>query len=144
MLGLLETGLAVYLFATFRELLHDRFAFTEADGAIGFLIGGNIVVFALSLLRHLPRTPTVDTLLGLASTLAAAGLGVGSIVFGVRLRRLPAGPLGDVRPFAYTNIALGVSLASLVLLPVAIVASVIGDVLMSLIFFKAARQPTAR
>lgn len=142
-LALLQTGLAVYLFVTFRELLHERFGFFEADGAIGFLVAASVVVFGFSLLRHLPKTPTLDTLLGLASTLAAAGLGVGSLVFGLRLLRLPHRPR-QFRLLAYTNVALGVCLASIVLLPLAIVVSVVADVLMGLIFFEAARQPTVR
>jgi hypothetical protein len=139
-LALLQTGLAVYLFVTFRELLHDRFGFFEADGAIGFLIAASVVVFGFSLLRHLPKTPTLETLLGVASTLAAAMLGVGSVVFALRLLRLPQRPR-QLRLFAFTNVALGVCLASIVLLPLAIVMSVAADVLMGLIFFEAARRP---
>jgi hypothetical protein len=143
LLALLQTALTVYLFVTFREVLHERFAFADADGTIGFLVAGSIVLFALGLVRQAVRTPDFERLVGLGFTVAVAALGVGSVLFGRRLLRAPRRPGGYLPAFAYANLVLGVCLASIVLVPLAIVVSVVADVLMGLIFFDAA-QHTAR
>jgi hypothetical protein len=143
LLALVQTVLGVYLLVTFRELLHERFAFLEADGAIGFLVTGSVVVFALGLLRHVARTDGLERLVGLGFTAAAAALGVGSILFALRLLRVPRRSR-YLRPFAYGNLVLGVCLASVVLIPLAILVSVVADVLMGLIFLDAARPPPER
>jgi hypothetical protein len=141
LLGLFSTGISVYLFLTLRELLQVRFAFHEADTAIGFLIGMSIALFALSLVAHVATRPPSETLLGLAFTAAAAAAGGGLIIFALRLLRLPDRLFGYLRPYAFANIALGVCLASVVLVPLGVLASVVADTLMALIFFAAARRP---
>jgi hypothetical protein len=141
LLGLFATGISVYLYLTLRELLQVRFAFHEANAAIGFLIGMSIALFALSLLAHVATRPPSETLLGLAVTAAAAAAGGGLIIFALRLLRLQDRLYGYLRPYAFANIALGVCLVSVVLVPLGIIASVIADTLVALIFFAAARRP---
>jgi hypothetical protein len=140
LLGLVATGLSIYLYLTLGELLQVRFGFHEADTAIRFLVGVVVVLFGLSLLGHVATRHPFDSVLGYVSTAAAAALGVGLIVFSFRLRRLQDRLYGYLRPYAYANLALGVCLASVVLLPVGIVASVVADALMALIFFAAAHR----
>jgi hypothetical protein len=140
LLGLFTTGISVYLYLTLRELLQVRFAFHEADTAIGFLVGMSIALFALSLLAHVAPRPPSETLLGLVFTAAAAAAGGGLIIFALRMLRLQDRLYGYLRPYAFANIALGVCLASVVLVPLGVVASVVTDTLMALIFFAAARR----
>jgi hypothetical protein len=141
LLGLFTTGISVYLYLTLRELLQVRFAFHEADTAIGFLVGMSIALFALNLLAHVATRPPSETLLGLVFTAAAAAAGGGLIIFALRLLRLRDRLYGYLRPYAFANIALGVCLASVILVPLGIVVSVVADTLMALIFFAAARRP---
>jgi hypothetical protein len=72
---------------------------------------------------------------------AAAAAGAGLIIFALRLLRLPDRLYGYLRPYAFANIALGVCLASVVLVQLGVLASVAADTLMALIFFGAARHP---
>ncbi len=134
--GLVTTGLFVYLYVTLRELLNGRFGFHDVDGAIGFLVGGDVVLFLLGLL-HRPsgegREPVVD----LAFVLLTAALGVGFVVFSRKLLGLGPRLSRPLRGFAYTNLVVGICLASIVLLPIAIVASVVADLVMGLVFFDA-------
>jgi hypothetical protein len=138
-IALLQTALGIYLLVTFRELLHERFACREADGAIGFLITGSVVVFVLGLLRNVARVPDMERFVGLAFTVAAAALGVGSMIFAFRLLRLLRRPR-FLTWFAHANLVMGICLASVVLVPVAILVSMIADLLMGLIFLEAARD----
>jgi hypothetical protein len=142
LLGLVSTGLSVYLYLTLRELLQVRFDFHEADTAIGFLIGMAIALFGLSLLGHVATRPPFETFLGFAFIAAAAAAGGGLIIFSLRLLRLQDRLYGYLRPYAFANFALGVCLASVVLVLLGILASVVADTLMALIFFSAARHPT--
>jgi hypothetical protein len=142
LLGLAATGISVYLYLTLRELLRVRFDFREADTAIGFLVAMSIILFGLSLLGHLATVPPSETLLGLVFLTAAAAAGGGLIIFALRLLRLPDRLDGYLRPYAFANIALGVCLASVVLVPLGVIASVVADTLMALIFFGAARHDT--
>jgi hypothetical protein len=141
LLALVSTGISVYLYLTLRELLQARFDFHEADAAIGFLVGMSIALFALSLLGHFATRPPLETLLGFAFLAAAAAAGAGLIIFALRLLRLPDRLYGYLRPYAFANIALGVCLASVVLVQLGVLASVAADTLMALIFFGAARHP---
>ena len=63
-------------------------------------------------------------------------------VFGYRL--LAAAPLlaGPLKPFAYLNIVAGVSVATLVLVPIAIPASIAASIALAIVFFRAADAPT--
>jgi hypothetical protein len=140
LLGLITTGISVYLYLTLRELLQVRFAFHEVDTAIVFLVAMSIALFALSLLAHVATRPLSETLLGLAFTTGAAAAGGGLIIFALRLLRLQDRLYGYLRPYAFANIALGVCLASVILIPLGIVASVVADTFMALIFFAAARR----
>ena len=63
------------------------------------------------------------------------------IMFGVKLLQLSNDLKGLHKPYCYLNIITGICLATVVLLPVGILASAITDVMLGTIFFQAAKQP---
>ena len=143
LLGLATTGISVYLYLTLRELLQARFGFHDADTAIGFLVAMSVALFALSLLGHVATRPPFESLLDFAIVAAAAAAGGGLVIFALRLLRLPDRLYGYLRPYAFANITMGVCLVSVVLVLLGVLASVVADTLLALVFFAAARRPAA-
>ena len=144
-LSLLGVALFVYLFALLRELLNREFDFHETDRPISLLIFGNVGLFILGLLDDVgPKNDLWDTVTGIVAGVAAVALGILFILFSIRLLRLGRSLFGYLKPFCYTNIGVGVCLASIILFPLSIVASMVADVVLGLIFFAAARQRVSR
>jgi len=66
--------------------------------------------------------------------------------FGYKLLKLPDDLGGMLKPFCYANMATGIFLSSIVLLPLGILASAISDLMLGTIFLsvsKSARDKTA-
>jgi ABC-type proline/glycine betaine transport system permease subunit len=71
---------------------------------------------------------------------ALIAFGILSIMFATRLLRLSENLYGLLKPFSYTQIVSGICLVTVFLLPVAILAGAIADVVLGVIFFRAAEQ----
>ena len=64
----------------------------------------------------------------------------GTAAMGTRLLRLSGNFYGLLKPFCYVTIGSGICLVTVFLLPVAITAGAIADVILGVIFFRAAEQ----
>jgi len=132
------TGIFVVLIALLRGFLVRNCRFRKANAIITGLILLNLTyalvsagsLFAPRLAEQLPSllTPLV-ILLGIAQ----AGLGI-------RLFSLENDLGGMKRPYCWLNIITGICLASLLLIPLAIVASAVADVMLGTIFLQEARR----
>jgi hypothetical protein len=71
---------------------------------------------------------------------ALIGFGILSIMFGTRLLRLSGDLYGLLKPFCYVTIGSGICLVTVFLLPVAILTGAVADVILGVIFFRAAEQ----
>jgi hypothetical protein len=138
-LSLVTAALGIYVLVALRRLLHLH-EVHAADFVVALLIGGIVAGGAVEL---------GGALVGQAETAAvvqlivAMAMGVISAVLGVKM--LPAMTVlpGPVKLFAYLTIVSGVSIATVVLIPVGIVASIAGDIALALMFFRASESPVA-
>jgi hypothetical protein len=62
-------------------------------------------------------------------------------MFATRLLRLSGNLYGLLKPFSYTQIVSGMCLITVFLLPVGIIAGAVADVILGVIFFRAAEVP---
>ena len=138
-LTLVSLGLFLYVIIALRKLLNSRFQFHDVDIYISLLIWGNVVLAILSLLSLGSRR--LDWAMGILSIIAFIVFGILSIMFATRLMRLSNNLYGLLKPFSYTNIVSGICFITVFLSPVGIIAGAVADVILGVIFFRAAEQP---
>jgi len=131
-------GLFLYVIYSLRRLLNGRFKFHEVDIYISLMIWGNVVLAILSLLSL--GTGQLESFMGVLTVAALIAFGILSIMFATRLLRLSRDLYGLLKPFCYAQIASGICLVTVFLLPVAILAGAVGDVILGVVFFRAAEQ----
>jgi hypothetical protein len=131
-------GLFLYVIYSFRKLLNSRFKFHDVDTYISLMIWGNIALAVLSLFSL--GTGKLESFMGTLTVAALIVFGILSIMFGTRLLRLSGNLYGLLKPFCYVTIGSGICLVTIFLLPVAITAGAIADVILGVIFFRAAEQ----
>jgi hypothetical protein len=61
-------------------------------------------------------------------------------MFATRLLRLSGNLYGLLKPFSYTQILCGICFIMVILLPVGVIADAVADVILGVIFFRAAEQ----
>jgi len=131
-------GLFLYVIYSLRKLLNGRFKFHDVDIYISLMIWGNVFLAVLSLLSL--GTGQLESFMELLTVAALIAFGILSIMFGTRLLRLSGNLYGLLKPFCYTTIMSGICLVTVFLLPVAILAGAVSDVILGVIFFRAAEQ----
>ena len=136
--GLLSIGTLMYVFlmTTMKRLLNGRFAFHSTDGVIVLLVGANLVSAAGECSALF--APSLERAAGLFGVVTVVVIGVLQAVFGARLLRLADDLRGLRTPYGYLNIATGLLVATVVLVPVGVLVSGIADVMLGTIFFHAA------
>jgi hypothetical protein len=132
-------GLFLYIISTLKKLLNSRFRFHNVDLYISLLIWGNVILCILSLFSLESRR--LEFILGYLSMVAFIVFGIISIMFATRLLRLSGNLYGFLKPFSYTQIVSGICFITVFLSPVGIVAGAVADVILGVIFFRAAEQP---
>src|SRR5512136_2441187 len=133
-------GLGLFLFViySFRRLLNGRFKFHEVDIYITLMIWGNVVLAILSLSSL--GTAQLESFMEIVTVAALIVFGILSIMFATRLLRLTGNLYGLLKAYCYTTILSGIFLVTVFLLPVAILAGAVADVILGVIFFRAAEQ----
>jgi hypothetical protein len=131
-------GLFLYVISSLRQLLNGRFKFHDVDTYISLMIWGNVVLAILSLLSL--GTGKLESFMEILTVAALIVFGILSIMFATRLLRLSGDLYGLLKPFCYVTVGSGICLATVFLLPVAITAGAIADVILGVIFFRAAEQ----
>jgi len=131
-------GLFLYVIYSLRRLLNDRFKFHDVDIYISLMIWGNVVLAAISLLSL--GTGKLESFMETLTVAALIVFGILSIMFATRLLHLSGNLYGLLKPFSYTQIVSGICLVTVFLLPVAILAGAVADVILGVIFFRAVEQ----
>lgn len=132
-LSFISLGLFIYIFHSLRRLLNEEYNFHLTDSHINFLIWINIGVTVISAVTTQP-----DATFAILALIALVALGIVMIIFAITLMKLENQLAGLLKPFCYLCIAQGVCMASVILIPLALLASVAADVVLALIFFRIA------
>lgn len=134
------TMLFVAIVCYLKKLLNAVFRFHDTDRNLNLLVIAAIVIGVLSL-GALYSEPLKQSL-GSAVIVVLIAQGIVQAHFGYRLLKLPYDLGGMLKPFCYANMATGVLLASVVLIPAGILVSAISDLMLGTIFFNIARLAT--
>jgi hypothetical protein len=141
LLTMATTGLFIYVFSVLKELFDDRLIFHDTDVLITVLIRVSIFVAGLSVLGTV--VPRLESIVGWFSVLALVAFGVLFIVFGVKLLNMRDTLFGMAKPLAVLTIATGLCFGTIVLIPFGLLASIVRDVVLGVIFFRAAAPASA-
>lgn len=137
-LTLIGLALFIYIFSSLLQLLNIRFDFHDTDVLINLLIWINIGAAILNLLVLL--VSRLEALIGALLVIALVAFGLIYVAFGVRLLRFSQPLFGLLKPFSYMSIVTGICFATIVLIPVGLMTSAIADVILGIIFFRAAEN----
>jgi hypothetical protein len=117
-----------------KRFLNCIFNFHSADRNIDLMIITGIVAGALSVAGI--YVSTLKEAIGYAGIGILMVQGIVQAQFGYKLLKLPYDLGGILKPFCYANIATGILLATIVLMPFGIVSSALSDLMLGTIFFK--------
>jgi hypothetical protein len=117
-----------------KRFLNCILNFRATDATIDLMIITGIVAGVLSV-AGLYVTPLKESI-GYAELGILMVQGIFQVQFGYKLLKLPYDLGGLLKPFCYANIATGILLASIVLMPLGIVVSALSDLMLGTIFFK--------
>lgn len=131
------TILFIVIVRYLKKFLHFFFSFRDTDRSIDLMILASILTGVLSL--GVVTFPAVKESLESAVIVILVALGLVQVQFGFRLLKLSSGLGGLLRPFCYANMAAGIFLASVVLMPLSIIVSALSDLMLGTIFFNMSR-----
>jgi hypothetical protein len=131
-----STAIFVFVVLTLRILLNRRHSFQGINVIIDWMVKANIVITVVSLAGIASREIAEAT--GVLALILIVPLGVLQLVMGLRLQQLPNDLNGLLRPFCYLNMITGISLASIILIPVGVIIGAVCDIMLGTIFFQAA------
>lgn len=132
-LSFISLGLFIYIFHSLRRLLNEEFDFHLVDTHIIVLIWITVSVTVISAVVSNP-----DAAFAIFVLIALVALGIVMIAFAITLMKLQDQLAGLLKPFCYLTIAQGVCMASIILIPLSLLASIAADVLLALVFFRTA------
>lgn len=130
---LLFVTIVLYL----KRFINSFFTFHDTDKNIDLMVMGSIVTGVLAI--SLYSFPTLKESLGTALIVVLVLLGIVQLQFGYRLLKLPNDLGGMLKPFCYANMATGMLLATVVLIPLSIPISALSDLMLGTIFFNMAK-----
>lgn len=124
------TTVLLFIFVFFRlKRLLLELAFDRVDGYLSAIIAINAFLGVATVFA--PKDHTFLTLLLVAGIVV---LGVLYVVVGIKLLNLPAGVPGS-KLFSYSVMATGICAASILLIPLALVASIVMYIALAIMFF---------
>ncbi len=137
--GIQVFGTVIFVAITLllRKFLNKTLAFHLTDKIIDLMIKINVVIGAVSIISLYVKA-IQESMSGFILVIIVIH-GILQIVFGYKLLRLPNELNGTLKPYSYINIATGIFLASIVLIPLGLLLGAISDVLLATIFFQASR-----
>lgn len=130
---LLFVAIIMYL----KKLLNSLFAFHNTDRALELMVLASMATGVLSIGAF--SFPTLKESLDSAVLVILVAMGIVQVRFGYKLLQLTKDLGGMLKPFCYANMATGILLASVVLMPVSILVSAVSDLMLGTIFFNLSR-----
>ena len=126
---ILFTLIVLYL----KRFINGFFQFHNTDRNLEIMMGANIVVTVLTLVAIFYSQLKESIEYVVLAVIVTQG--IIQIQFGYKLLKLPNDLGGMLKPFCYANMATGILMASVILIPVGIVVSAVSDLMLGTIFF---------
>lgn len=132
----------IYILYMFRQLLNRQFSFHRADVLIITLIVANVVFFVIGVAEIAADTMnmTGERILSLITIILFVPFSIVTVAFGVVLLKMKDDLFGLLKPFAYTTIGSGICGATIILVPLGLLAALVALVMQGMIFLRAGRD----
>ncbi|MDO9069873.1 MAG: hypothetical protein Q7W05_15650 [Deltaproteobacteria bacterium] len=121
-----------------KRLLNSLFKFHDTDKNFGLMIIASMATGAVTI--GIFSFPTLKESLETVVIAILVFQGIVQVQFGYKLLKLPDDLSGMLKPFCYANMATGILLASIILIPIGILASAISDLMLGTIFFNISKS----
>jgi hypothetical protein len=136
LLSIFSLALFVFIFLSLRDLLNRWFKFRAVDQFIKVLVWASA---GITLIEAVPLiSPELEKPTAILMVILVIPLGIVTIVFAIKLLKLSEDLFGMLKPFAYTTMATGFLSGTIILIPLAILVGGAADVILGIIFFRAA------
>lgn len=137
---ILASGTLIFLavFLYLKKFLNSRFSFHATDTTIALVVMLNMVTGTVAL--GIYSFPALKESLASLLIINQVVQGIVLIRFGFNLLKLPDNLGGMLNPFCYANIATGILAATVILIPLSMLASAISALMLGTIFFNTARR----
>ena len=126
------TFLFVAIVLFLKKFINDIFNFTAVNRNLDMMIIADIVTGVLTVIALC--VPSVKDSAGYAALTLLVMLGIVQVQFGYKLLKLPDDLGGLLKPFCFVNMATGILLASILLIPLGILVSAVSDLMLGTIF----------
>ena len=126
------TFLFVAIVLFLKKFINDIYNFTAVNRNLDMMIIADIVTGVLTVIALC--VPSVKDSAGYAALTLLVMLGIVQVQFGYKLLKLPDDLGGLLKPFCFANMATGILLASILLIPLGILVSAVSDLMLGTIF----------
>lgn len=140
-LSLLTLALFVFIYYWFMKMLNDKYGFDKVNGLISFFILLQVLTTVVNSVSTL--FPKDNIIIGAFVITVLIVTGILLILLGVKLLKLEYSFDGLLKPFCYINIATGICLLSVLLIPLALLGSIASDIFLGMIFLHQARKESS-
>lgn len=131
------TLLFLAIILNLKRFLNSFYKFYDTDKQIALMVVASMAAGAVVI--GMFTFPALKESLGTVVLALLVVQGIVQAQFGYKLLKLPDDLGGMLKPFCYANLATGIFLASVILIPFAIVASAIADLMLGTIFLNMAK-----
>lgn len=128
----------LYCIVVFRKLLNIKARFFEVNSLIKSMILMSFTLIAFDILSLFGSV--AEDLFGFLSILAVVAYSIIYIIFGIKLKHCQDNLYGHLNSLSILIIISGVFTVSVILVPLALITSVISSIIFAQIFFKAAKE----
>lgn len=132
---LASAAIFIYTIITLRSILHRNYSFHDTDRLIEWMVKANLLVTTVSLIGNV--STSFASAAGTVAVILIVPLGVIQLFFGLKLQQLQTESSPLFRPYSYLNIATGFCLATIIMIPLAIVVGAIADIMLATILLQA-------
>jgi hypothetical protein len=132
----INTALSIYVYLILKKLLNEKSGYRAANLAISLFILASIVSALTAPLNNAAETSMFYTWLSIAELVVFGGL---AIYLGIKLLRCEDVLFGQIKTIAYLTIAMGITMASVVLVLFSFLISVALSIAMAILFFRASQ-----
>lgn len=132
-----STFLFVTIIMYLKKLLNFQYNFHDTDRNIDIMVLTGAVTGIFSTVAL--YVPSLKESVEYAVIVILIVQGIVQLQFGYKLLKMPDDLGGMLKPFCYANMATGIFLASIELIPLGILASAISDLMLGTIFFSVSK-----
>lgn len=132
------TLLFIAILSYLKRFLNLLFQFHDTDRSIDLMIMASMATGAVTIGMY--SFPTLKESLGSVLIAILVLQGIVQARFGYKLLKLPHDLGGMLKPFCYASLATGLLMATVILIPLSILASALADLMLGTIFLNMSKQ----